>query len=284
MDQARIELVFRQSGISCQTTKTLSAEILKENTVMKKFFPVVLGLMLLVFLVGCGTQKEDGSVTTSTGEGKNASLEDENATFVIEAAGLKLQYPLRWQELVSVDVDASTAAFSFDHEKLFTLFFNCPDQGNVLGTVCGDENIVITIEDYDVSGDKAVSMQEDVNVILQHLMEDYDFTAGEVVVKESSDVFAIETSVTTLYYPAKWQDEVTVKVSDTKVSFTYGKESLFDLAFTETENGYLLGTYKDTPIYVVDYEATSSEASAMQEDVNVILQHLIEDDNFVINN
>ena len=256
---------------------------------MKKFFPVILGLMLLVSLVGCGTQKEEDSVSATTlppseSNEQNVSSENENNTFVIEAAGLKLQYPLRWQEQVSIDVDTNTATFSFENEKLFTLFFNCPDKGNVLGTVCGDKNIVITILDYDVSNDNAVSMQEDVNVILQHLIEDYDFVAGEAIVKESSDVFAIKTSITTLYYPVKWQDMVSVEVSDTKVSFTYGNESLFDLVFTETENGFLLGTYEDTPIYVVDYEVSSNEASAMQEDVNVILHYLIEDDNFLINN
>lgn len=253
---------------------------------MKRFFPVVFGLILLVFLVGCGTQKGT-TPATSQPAGRSteqqASSEIEESTFVIEAAGLKLQYPSRWQELVSVDVDASTAAFRFGDEKLFTLFFNCPDQGNVLGTVCGDENIVITIADYAVNDDQAVSMQEDVNVILRHLMEDYDFAAGEAIVKESSDVFAIETPVTTLYYPVKWQDKVTVEVTDAKVSFTYGNERLFDLVFAETENGFLLGTYENTPIYVVDYEVTSDEAAAMQEDVNVILQHLIEDDRFMLN-
>lgn len=253
---------------------------------MKKFFPVLLGLMLFALLVGCGAQKEGGSATSLLPEESkeaSASSEIEESTFVIEAAGLKLRYPSRWQELVSIDVDTDTAAFRFGDEKLFTLYFNRPEQGNVLGTVCGDENIVITIADYEVSDAQAVSMQEDVNVILQHLMEDYDFAAGEAVVKESGDVFAIETPVTTLYYPAKWQDAVTVAVSDTKVSFTYGDERLFDLVFAETENGYLLGTYDGTPIYVVDYEASSDEAVAMQEDVNVILQYLIEDDHFLLN-
>lgn len=278
---------------------------------MKKSFPVVIGIILLIFLVGCSTQREENSAAVTSmlpGEsnGQNASLETEdsalatplssaesneqnasseyeNNTFITEVAGLKLQYPLRWKDLVSIDVDTNAATFSFGNEKLFTLFFNCPDKGNVLGTVCGDENIVITISDYDVSDGNAVSMQEDVNVILQHLIEDYDFVVGEAIVKESNDVFAINTSVTTLYYPAKWQDVVTVEVSDTKVCFTYDNGSLFDLVFTETENGFLLGTYENTPIYVVDYEVSSNEASAMQEDVNVILHYLMEDGNFSIN-
>ena len=278
---------------------------------MKKSFPVVIGIILLAFLVGCSTQKEgnsaavtslppsenDGQNASSETEDsvlvtplssdehneQNASSENENNTFITEVAGLKLQYPLRWQEQVSIEVDTNTATFSFDNEKLFTLFFNCPDKGNVLGTVCGDENIVITVSDYDVSSDNAVSMQEDINVILQHLTEDYDFVVGEAIVKESSDVFAIKTSVTTLYYPAKWQDVVTIEVSDTKVCFTYDNERLFDLVFVETENGSLLGTYESTPIYVVDYEVSSNEASAMQEDVNVILHYLMEDSNFTIN-
>lgn len=255
---------------------------------MKKCLSVVLWLLLFVFLVGCGAQKGESSVSTTaplpSESTQLASAGNENGTFVIEAAGLKLQYPQRWQGLASIDADTNSATFSSGQEKLFTLFFNCPDKGNVLGTVCGDENVVITVLDYDVSGDDAVSMQEDVNVILQHLMEDYDFVAGEAIVKESSDVFAIQTSVATLYYPAKWQDVVKVTVSDTKVSFTYGSESLFDLMFTETENGFLLGTYKGTPIYVVDYKVSSDEASAMQEDVNVILHYLIEDANFSMSN
>ena len=46
---------------------------------------------------------------------------------------------------------------------------------------------------------------------------------------------------------------------------------------------HLLGTYKDTPIYIVDYPVETDEQAAMQEDVNVILQYLMEDPKFTIN-
>lgn len=133
-----------------------------------------------------------------------------------------------------------------------------------------------------MEGGDLAEMQEDINVIFQHLVSDYDFEAGVALEKEDDSVFEIETSVTTLYYPTKWKDRVTVDVEDTKVSFSCDGTPLFDLVFTESDDGYLLGTYSGTPINIVDYMVYDDTLAAMQEDVNVILQHLMEDENFVI--
>ena len=83
-------------------------------------------------------------------------------------------------------------------------------------------------------------------------------------------------------YPAKWQDKVEISVSDEGVKFSASGVPLFDLVFAEGD-GFLLGTYNGTPIYIVDYPVETEEMLAMQEDVNVILQYLIEDSNFKIN-
>ena len=48
-------------------------------------------------------------------------------------------------------------------------------------------------------------------------------------------------------------------------------------------DGYLLGTYKDTPIYMVEHPVENEEQAAMQMGVNTILQELMQDPNFVVN-
>ena len=59
-------------------------------------------------------------------------------------------------------------------------------------------------------------------------------------------------------------------------------DKVFDLRF-ENCDGYLLGTYKNTPIYIVEYKAKNDDQVAMQQDVNVIINNLSKDKNFNIN-
>ena len=125
--------------------------------------------------------------------------------------------------------------------------------------------------------------QEAVNTIMTHLASDYTFKINELVEDGDTSTFDIETSVVTMKYPNKWKDKVQVKVSDEGVKFSNDGTPLFDLNFIECD-GYLLGTYKNTPIYVVDYTVKTDEQIAMQQDINVILQNLMSDSNFVINN
>ena len=96
-------------------------------------------------------------------------------------------------------------------------------------------------------------------------------------------VFAIETSLTTLYYPEKWKDQVTVTVEDAQVSFTTTDGTqLFELVFAESDEGYFIGTYGETPIYMIDHMVYDDTLAAMQEDVNVIISHLMEDEQFTM--
>ena len=205
-------------------------------------------------------------------------------TYAIDFAGLQLKYPEKWKDKVTVTVSDNKAAFVCGDVPLFDLLANS-DEGYVLGTVCADEYTVLSVVSYDIADTENAdlfAMQEDMNVILQNLMTDYEFVVGEAVEKIDDSTVDIETSVTTLKYPARWKDTVTANVTENGVSFVNYGTSLFDLVFTECD-GFLLGTYNDTPIYIVDYPVYSDEQAAMQEDVNVILQHLMEDPNFIIN-
>lgn len=108
--------------------------------------------------------------------------------------------------------------------------------------------------------------------------------------------FGIPTSLVTLQYPAKWQGVVTVEATDAEVKFTYGEHPVFTLLFGSAEGngegeGYLLGAYRGTPISILSYNVERDALSeqeynnfcAMSADVNVILRHLSEDPDFVIN-
>lgn len=207
---------------------------------------------------------------------------EDRETFEIPFAGLVLKYPKEWQDQVTVtENEDGSLAFSADGALLFTLYSD--DAHQTLGTVTGEKNTVIGVQFAEIDPNDAAkaAMQEDINVILLHLAKDYDFAVGTAVLPEDDAAFPITTSVTTLYYPAKWQDQVTVDVSEEKVSFSAGGTPLFDLVFTDCD-GYLLGTYGKTPIYIVEYEVSDDTHAAMQAGVNVILKHLMEDEQFVM--
>lgn len=174
-----------------------------------------------------------------------------------------------------------------DGTRVFSLHFN-DKTDNLLGTLKLDNENVVIYADFPVFDAKSenyqrnVGYQMQVSVIMYKLREDYDFLPNEVVGQVDDEVFKIETSVTDLYYPKKWEDKVTVTQGDNKVSFSAGKTPLFDLYF-KTVSGVQLGTYGDMPIYIVEHEVEDPEHVAMVQDVNVIIQHLSEDENFTTN-
>ena len=170
--------------------------------------------------------------------------------------------------------------------ELFSLIFNGSGEA-LLGTVVGDkENTAIYINMPELDKDSEYYeenciYQEGVNDILDGLMADYNFSVKEAAANEDNSTFDIPTSVVTLKYPAKWKEKVQITVLKDGVQFSNNDTRLFDLMFTECD-GYRLGTYKDIPIYVVDYMTENDEQAVMQEDVNVILQYLMKDPDFVV--
>ena len=98
----------------------------------------------------------------------------------------------------------------------------------------------------------------------------------EVIAKEDALEFEIVTPVVTLKYPSRWKEKVQVEVLEKRVRFSTAGVPLFDLVFEECD-GYLLGTYQETPIYMVEYPVETEEQAAMQAGVNTILQHVVMD-------
>lgn len=174
-----------------------------------------------------------------------------------------------------------------DNIELFDISFN--GSGDILvGTLVNEnENTVIYMdlpeldrenENYDIYE----QYQSGINTIISHLVSDYEFYVDLIIESGSNDLLSVETEYVTIHYPAKWQDKVQIIYEDDSVQFINNGTPLFDLVFKECD-GFLLGTYKDTPIYIIEYKIETDEQAAMKNDVNVILQYLMEDSNFVIN-
>lgn len=90
-----------------------------------------------------------------------------------------MKYPLKWKDLVTVEVADDSVCFSYGDIKLFDLLFDS-DEGYLLGTYDGTQ---IKIISYDFDKDSlsedeyfnCCAMQEDVNVILQYWLSDKNF-------------------------------------------------------------------------------------------------------------
>ena len=130
--------------------------------------------------------------------------------------------------------------------------------------------------------DENCILQEEVNVIKENLIADYVSPPKESQkTTDDAETYDIETPVGTVKYPAMWKDKVKTEKTGNTVKFSNDGTPLFDLVFEKCD-GYLLGTYQDTPVYVVYYDVKTDEQHAMVDDLNVILQSLMSDKNFTV--
>lgn len=241
-----------------------------------------------VCLVGCGNGNTSDHATPDEDQTIEAT-EEPLVTYEINTKYAVLKYPERWKDTVTVKIDDGepyTVSFLLNDVKVFDLFFN-GEQGDIIGTLDnGSEKVLLSVNTVKVDKNSDnyqtyCDMQEDVNVILKSLGEDYTFIVGVDAREDEPEVYAIETSLTDLYYPVKWREKVTVDVSDELVKFSCNGTPLFDLSFGG-EKGILIGSYDGKEIRVIDYPLEDEEMKNMQEDVNVILSRLMKDEKFVL--
>ena len=262
---------------------------------MKRTILLLLICMTLLVMSACGEKTENNNAGTpdQAASSDSAAVSEtvaetvaETPVYIIKAGSFELKYPERWKDKVQATASDSGASFACGEVKLFDILFNS-NEGHVLGVIKGEkENTLVSVVEYPLEKEteELIEMQQDLNVILRHMSEDYDFSMNGEVENEDDSTFDIETSVVTLKYPAKWKDKVNTEVTDKGVSFSNGDTKLFDLVFEKCD-GYLLGTYKEIPIYVIDdYPVKGDEQTAMQADVNVIFKNLQAEKDFVINN
>lgn len=115
-------------------------------------------------------------------------------------------------------------------------------------------------------------------------------STGEIISNnENVPVIEIVSDIATLYYPEKWSDNITVDKRHNTVSFTSNGTRLFDFVFGGTE-GTLLGYYDGVEVRIMSYEIIEDNYTeneyitlrAMQEDIDIVIEHLIEDKKFIL--
>ncbi len=239
---------------------------------------------------------ETESSDLSTEAPETEETVEEEPVFTIKTEYCDLKFPEKWQGYATatpVEEDPYTVKFAYmDGTPLFDIVFGEAD-GTFMGTLKTDEGDVpvyyvgYEIDENNIGYFDQLGIQDSADVILQNLKKDYEFTDGGAV-EITDDVFGIETSFVTLYYPKKWEDTVTVSVGERAVSFIYGNTNLFDICFEQRDDGAYLGTYDGTPVYAVSYnvdpyyftDGQYRDICAMQDDVNVILEYLKADEKF----
>lgn len=259
-----------------------------DKTKIKKIIIALVALVVIAIV----------AIVITLNNSKTASTDKELLsidTFGTEVCGYTIKYPVKWREKVKIDVSDNGARFTSGDAELFYLHFG-GETGNLLGTLKdGDKSTVLRVESFTIDEsnenyDELCAMCEDINVILVNLEKDYDFVIGEDTTGAADDkvaTYKIKTKTVAtnipIVYNKKWEDKVTITEGDECLNFTCGEDKLFDLYFKKVSDGYLLGKYDGTPIYIVDYEVNNDEEAAMQEDVNVILQNLMKDKKFKVN-
>ena len=262
---------------------------------MKKIILMLLCLVMVLSFCACRAGEDPVQEPSSNEEESTLpenSVEEEKTT-TLNTPYIDLQIPASYEGKVDAEVTDETVVFKMkDGTELYTLYFGEATE-NLIGTILlEDKNVVLYASFTELNSEDEKYMeyaqhQEGINTILHNLMKNENFVINEVVEYEDPTMFDIKTDLVTLKYPNKWKDKVKVEVTDDIVKFTCGKEKLFDLVFKECD-GYLLGTYDNTPIYIISYEFDETKYSedekmdlyGMAEDVNVILQHLAEDPKF----
>lgn len=256
---------------------------------MKRILAFTMALACVLMLCACGmVKKADNSSADQPAEQDMA----EEKTVTVSTPYVDLRVPESFDAAVSHEErgnDPYVLTFKSNASALELFSFQFGGNGdNLLGTLIGENGnkvIYLDIPELDAESEHYeddLVYQSQMNVIIEHMAEDYDIVFNEIVEPEDTAVFDIETSVVTLKYPEKWKDQVQVDVQEDGVRFSSNGTPLFDLMFKESD-GFLLGTYKQTPIYMVEYPVETQEQAALQGSVNAILEYLMQDPDFVIN-
>lgn len=246
---------------------------------------VVMILCLALFAAGCGKDRPAGSA-----DPKDTDAAESFVTISTPYAELKA--PASYEDHVTTTVESEdpyTLCFksAADDAVLFRLIFG-GEGGDLLGTLVGeDANTVVYVDMPELDRESEhfeenAAYQEDFGTIVENLRQDYVFAVNQAIEQEDTSTFVIHTSLTDLYYPNRWKDVAQIETSDDGVKFSKDGTLVFELRFAECD-GFLLGTYNGTPIYIIEHDLSGQEQADMADDVNVILEHLKEDANFSMN-
>ncbi len=266
-----------------------------------KYRVSALALVLILIsgmLASCNSVGKNGDETSNTV--RQSIGKDAESVMAIRTPLCDIKFPSEWQDTADINVRSGAACvveFKLKNGavSVFDIVFNGTEGDRIGALITDNGKVDVRIKSYALDKnspdyDKLSMMQEDINVIIHYLSEDYDFEVGGYTYQEEdSSVFKISAPFADLYYPKKWINTVSVNSEANSVHFTYGETKLFDIVYGDGE-GDTLGTYNGKAIKVVTYDISYGDfyeeeydkIMEMQEDLNVILQYLMQNGNFIL--
>lgn len=148
---------------------------------MKRVLSVILCALFVLSLAACGQNAAD-KATSDEAPIVQKNITDSDKMMIVESEIGDLSYPKKWEGKVSFTTDKEKVEASRGDVKLFAVYFG-GENGDLYGTLhleSGDIELRYEMFDIDKAAenqDELYSMQEDINVIFQYLIEQGKLTA-----------------------------------------------------------------------------------------------------------
>lgn len=237
---------------------------------------VVILVLLTTLFSSCGS---NSAANKATDDESLIRQKDDGSVIETKIGEYTLKYPAKWKDYIEISAEKDTVKYSSEGTPLFDIILGDSD-AYLFGTL--KDGTEVHLRNYEVKdNEKLIAMQEDANTLLNYLVKDYDLKVASSLnnTPQADECYAIETSVTKLYYPKRYEKKVSVTEADNVVSFSADGTPLFDILF-DSDEGILIGTYKNVSVSLKNYKVEGNELLAMQEASNDILAHLYEDKDF----
>ena len=153
---------------------------------MKKTVSILLCILMLASLAACSAKKTPQATDAAAGDEPAIianNITDSEDMMEVDSPIGTLYYPEKWKDDITFQVNGDQFEALYYENPLFTLYFG-GEKGDLYGTVKYDgADIELRYEMHDLDSthenyETMISMQEDINIIFQYLIQEGRLTVA----------------------------------------------------------------------------------------------------------
>ena len=153
---------------------------------MKKTISILLCILMLASLAACSAKKTSQATDAAAGDEPAIianNITDSEDMMEVDSPIGTLYYPEKWKDDITFQVNGDQFEALYYENPLFTLYFG-GEKGDLYGTVKYDgADIELRYEMHDLDSthenyETMISMQEDINIIFQYLIQEGRLTVA----------------------------------------------------------------------------------------------------------
>ena len=153
---------------------------------MKKTISILLCILMLASLAACSAKKTPQATDAAAGDEPAIianNITDSEDMMEVDSPIGTLYYPEKWKDDITFQVNGDQFEALYYENPLFTLYFG-GEKGDLYGTVKYDgADIELRYEMHDLDSthenyETMISMQEDINIIFQYLIQEGRLTVA----------------------------------------------------------------------------------------------------------